>query len=127
MSTEVLLTVESVTNPTAVQFGNTVIDAALRVRAEKAQKAYVDFAGTILDVLANRKARHAQTIKDLEAAIAVEQKNLAALIKAQDLVGGPKGLFPLAAALGMKQSAMEFARTNSIVVPASTDDVWKAE
>lgn len=127
MSNEVVLTIDAVTDPTSMTFGTGVINEALKIRAEKAQKAYVDFAGNILDVLANKRARHAQAIRDLEAAIATEKKSLETLSKAQDAVNTRKGLFPLAAALGMKESAIAFAKTNSIVVPASTDDVWKAE
>lgn len=127
MPQEVVLTIDAVTNPESMSFGTSVIDAALKNRAEKAQKAYVEFAGNILDVLANKRARHTQAIRDLEAAIAAEKKALDSLSKAQDAVNSRKGLFPLAAALGMKESAINFAKANSIVVPASTDDVWKAE
>lgn len=127
MSSDVVLTIEAVTNPESMTFGTSVIDQALKNRAEKAQKAYIGFAESILDVLANKRARHTQTIRYLEAAIASEKKALETLAKAQDSVNTRKGLFPLAAALGMKESAINFARVNSIVVPASTDDVWKAE
>ena len=121
-----VLTIESVTNPASLTLGNDVLSQALEQRRIEAKNAYVEFAGVVLSAIQNRRAelasRRALLEKELEVVREAENKLLAAT--ADDVVSGPKGLMPVAAVLGMKCEAMDFAADNGISVPANDDPIW---
>lgn len=122
------LTISAVTNPTSIKFGDGVLATALKEQAEKANANYVSFAKFILERVQRERACLTQEKLALEAKIKTLTEREEKINKGIDAADDPnKGLFPLAAILGLKEDAIYFAKENGVVVPSNTDPVWSLE
>lgn len=118
------LTIANVTNPSLLQVDDSILGKALSAKAESAQQAYVEFAVQVLNTYQAARARLLQRKVALQKEIDDLTKAEDRLNKAQAASTTEKGLFPLCAELDMKSEAMDFAASNGLVVPASSDSVW---
>ncbi len=117
------LTIADVIDPNK-SFTASVLGAALKTKSDKAAAALQGLAGTVLDRVGCEAAKLAQEKKELEAALAVNAKATAKLDAHVAHTQATNNVFSLAAHVGMKSAATQFAASNGLVVPANTDPIW---
>lgn len=116
------LTVQDVISPRT--FGGDVLSQALKAKAEAASKQLIDFAGRVLSSAQAINTNLAQQEIDLEAALKKVREQRAKINAAADHAQATNNVFALAAVVGQKASAIQFAQQAGLLVPANDDAVW---
>lgn len=116
------LTVQDVISPRT--FGADVLSQALKAKAECASKQLVDFAGKVLSSAQAINTQLAQEEINLEAQLKAVRERKAKITAAAEHAQASNNVFALAAAVGQKQAAIQFAQAAGLLVPANDDVVW---
>lgn len=117
------LTIADVISPSKT-FTASVLGEALKTKQDKASKALVGLAGVILDRAGCVAAELAQEAADLEARLVANRKTTAKLDEVVAYAQSTNNVFALAAHVGLKSTAVQFAASNGLVVPANADPIW---
>lgn len=121
-ATAAALTVQDVIGPKT--FGGDVLSQALKAKVESANKQLIAFASAILSSAQARNTQLAQQEIDLEAALLKVRADRAKITAAAAHATATDNIFPLAAVVGQKQGAIQFAQSAGVLVPANDDPIW---
>lgn len=117
------LTIADVINPNKA-FTASILGEALKQKQAKAATALTGLAGAILDRAGCVAAGLAQEAADLKAKLAINEKATAKLDEHVAYAQDTNNVFALAAHVGLKATAIQFAASNGLVVPANADPIW---
>ena len=117
------LTIQQLIQP-SLTLGSGILGKALSKRKEAADDALCDFTQQVVDVASQLATRYAQTKAELEAQLAEVSKRAAKLDAAAAHADKTSNIFALAAAVGKKAEAMNWAARANLVVPTNDDPIW---
>jgi len=116
------ITVEQVIAPQSL--GNGVLQQALGKKLERAREKMSEYAQKLLDVAQARNTSLATREIQLKEELAKIEKERAKIKGAADYADVSGNMFPLAAVVGAKQTAIQFAQECGLVVPPNDSSVW---
>ncbi|HRA10023.1 MAG TPA: hypothetical protein PKX31_00045 [Chitinophagaceae bacterium] len=116
------LTVADVIAPST--FGSDVIGKALAKKQAAALEKLEGFTVGVLTSAQNRSTALARAKKNLEDELASVHKEIDRINVAAAHAQSTQNIFCLAAAVGAKQSAIQFAQCAGLLVPTNDDLIW---
>ena len=110
---------------TSELLGAGVLGQAKKEMADEANKNLVELAKAIMSSAKCTLTSLTQEEVQLQAALdEVKKRKATALSYVEYASSDNKGLFALAAYVGLKNSVVRWCATHSVVIPANTDPIW---